>query len=155
MEQGPLSNTWLSKCGVFYQEEGKTYISAHNGTGAALVPGKVYVLTYGSVEKREVAVGNPATSTFAVMTGVAVAATPNGEIGWIQVGGICEAYVEGTTDVAAGDFLEVLNGENDFKKDGTARSTVSAAVAVDAQATDSAVLVTVNLINEQHTIAAS
>ena len=155
MEQGILSNLRLEKCGVIAQEDGKTYVSAYNGSGAALVVGKVYQLTYGYVEKQEIAIGTPATTTFSTKVGVAIAVTPDGAIGWLQTGGICEAYVEGTTDVAAGDFLEVLNSELNFKKDGSARTTVSAARAVDAQAANSAVLVTVNMINELHTIAAA
>lgn len=143
-------------CGLKLQTaDGKQYISAYNGTGGALTAGKVYVLAYDNAAGQEVQIAAPATSAFPVMTCVAVAATANGAIGWFQVGGLCESHVEGTTDVAAGDFLEVLNGENDWKKDGAARTTVSGAVAVDAQAADSAVKVTVMLINEQHTIAAS
>lgn len=98
----------------------------------------------------------PATTAFATETGVVCeAAAAAGTFVKVQTRGFAEAYVEGTTDVAAGDTLEVLDGENEFKKDGTAISTVTAAVAVDAQAADSNVLSTVYLIGRVHTIAAS
>jgi len=140
-------------CGQELTRDGKTYISAY--ASSALTLGKVYQLTYSQTAGQEVQTATPATIGGPTITAVARRAEKAGDIVWLQKGGQCEAYVEGTTDVAAGDFLEVLNGENDFKKDGSALSENSAAVAVDAQSDNSAVLVTVMLINKVHQIAAS
>ncbi|MBT4360900.1 MAG: hypothetical protein HOD11_08010, partial [Candidatus Marinimicrobia bacterium] len=38
-------------------------ITAYNGTGAALVIGKAYLLTYGGTEGQEVKIAAPATNT--------------------------------------------------------------------------------------------
>lgn len=137
--------------GSEYSEGGKQFVVCKSHD--ALAVGDVVVVAYNASGPVTAAA---ATSTFPVRTGVVIdEASAAGEQIVVQVGGLCEAYVEGTTDVAAGDFLEVLNAENEFKKDGASRTTVSAAVAVDAQATDGNVLSTVYLIPEQHTIAAS
>jgi len=149
-------STTQTRCGIrLALEDGTVFISAWNGTGGALTPGKVYGVGYAGVSGSEVRIVATATTTFDIKTCVAYTAAADSAITWVQVAGICEAYVEGTTDVAAGDFLEVLNAEADWKKDGAARTTVSGAVSLDAQADNSAVRVTVFLIEEQHTIAGS
>ena len=97
----------------------------------------------------------PATAAYPVFTAVALEAVAVDAIGYFQISGVVNAFIEGTTDVAAGDFLEVLNGENEWKKDGAARTLVSGAVALAAQAADSNVLTSVLLIGEGHNIAAA
>jgi len=138
----------------FTDKDGNTYISAYNETGGDIsAAGTVVTLGYSNdygVEAIAVA-----TTSFPVRTAVSLGAVSEHDLAWFQVGGEAEAGVEGTSDVAAGDFLEVLNGESAFKKDGSSRTTVSAAVAVDAQSENEVVVVTVRLINEQHTIAGS
>jgi hypothetical protein len=149
-------STTQTVCGIRLNlVDGRSFISAWNGTGGALTPGKVYGVGYSGVAGSEVRIVAAATTTFDIKTAVAFTAAADSAITWVQVAGTCEAYVEGTTDVAAGDFLEVLNTEADWKKDGASRTTVSGAVAIDAQATNSAVRITVFLIEEQHTIAGS
>lgn len=139
--------------GIEVEEDGKRYVSAYNETGSASAKGEVATIAYSNDYGTEVIAA--ATTTFPVRTAVGVKAYAQHELGWWQIAGEAEALVEGTTDVAAGDFLEVLNTETAFKKDGASRTTVSGAVAIDAQATNSAVLSTVRLIPEQHTIAGS
>jgi len=137
--------------GAELQVAGKQYFAAH--IGSAPTVGKVHVFDYTETTAQEVTAITPATETTARRSGIAVV-TGTG-LQWFQVGGLAEAFVEGTTDVAAGDFLEVLNTEQDWKKDATAIDVTSGAVAIDAQAADSAVLSTVFLINKIHTVAAS
>jgi len=130
----------------------KAFVCAYYA-GSSLAAGQPVTLSYGGAYP--VAIIEAATTAFAVKTGVATKAMTAAGYLWVQVEGLCEALVDGTTDVAAEDYLEVINSGTAFIKDGAARTTVSGAVAVDAQATDSAVKVTVYLIPEQHTIAAS
>lgn len=131
----------------------KTFLSAYNRVGAAVKQGQVatinYVTTYGTA-----AIAN-ATKTFPVRTGVFMYRQAADDLCWLQIGGKAKALVDGTTDVAAGDSLEVLNTGTAFVKDTTARSALSGAIALEAQAANEAVLVDVELIPEQHTIAAS
>lgn len=77
------------------------------------------------------------------------------EFMWCQVRGITKMLVEGTTDVAKDDYLEVLNTETSAKKDATTRSVNSIAIACEAQASNSAVLTTVQLLGDPVIIAAS
>jgi len=120
---------------------------------AAIAAGDVVVITHSSTGPLTVAA---ATSSVYQRIGVAVnAASGAGEWITVQLRGFAEASVEGTTDVAAGDFLEVLTTENDFKKDGAARTVYSGAVAVDAQPSATPTVVTVYLIGDPVQIAAS
>lgn len=74
----------------------------------------------------------------------------------VQTKGYAEANVEGTTDVTADDFLEVLATEDAFKLDhATTRSVNSVAVAVDAIADAGPTVVSVYLIGERAIVAAS
>lgn len=139
--------------GIEIQVGDKQYVSAYNETGSATVVGEVVILDYANDYGVKAIV--VATKTFPVRIAIARAIMADHVLAWFQVGGEAEAGVEGTDDVAAGDFLEVLNTELAFKKDGAARTTNSGAVAVDVQAADSIVVVTVRLINEQHLIAAT
>lgn len=146
----------LSKTGILFDIPDKDGegITAYNATGSTIAAGDVLVLTYGYASGTEVNASIPATSSVYQQIVVAIEAIASTAIGRFQKSGYCEAYVEGTTDVAAGDFLEVLNGENEFKKDGAARTVYSVARAVDAQALNSNVKVTVFLFGERTQIAA-
>lgn len=74
---------------------------------------------------------------------------------WCAVEGIVNALVNGATDVAVGNSLEVLNGADNFTKDGTARAGTSAAIAMEAYADATDALKSVQLTGEGNTIAAS
>lgn len=121
--------------------------------GSSLAAGQPVVIGYSHTYGKTAVVA--ATSAFAVRTAVATKAMSAAGYLWVQTEGTCEALIDGTTDVTAGDFLEVIDAGVAFIKDGAARTTVSGAVAVDAQAANSAVKVTVYLLPEQHTLAAS
>jgi hypothetical protein len=87
---------------------------------------------------------------------VCQAATAAAEQIVVQTKGYAEASVEGTTDVTADDFLEVLATEAAFKLDhATVRSVNSFAVAVDAIADAGPTVVSVYLIGERAIVAAS
>lgn len=119
-------------------------------------------LTVGAVVAIVPSTTGPVTSAPVALTGyqtigvVCQAATASGEYIKVQTKGYAEAAVEGTTDVAAGEFLEVLATEAAFKKDhATTRSVNSVAMAVDAQASNSAVVVSVYLFGERAIVASS
>ena len=134
-------------------------ITLFNDQASAIALGDVVVVGYDPDGSNGYTQGMQAlaaaTSSFVVFTAVALEAVAVDVIGYFQITGVVDAFVEGTTDVAKGDFLEVLNGENEWKKDGAARTTVSGAVALAVQAADSNVLTSVLLIGESHTIAAA
>lgn len=99
-----------------------------------------------------------AAATSSVYQHVVVATEDQGATAgfqWCVIEGECQALVDGTTDVAKDDFLEVLNTADGFTKDATTRSTNSAAIARAAQATDSDVLTYVYLTGERVLVAAS
>jgi hypothetical protein len=122
---------------------------------ASTAEGEVYVLSVSGTEAQSPSAVAVATSAFPVRTCVATEAQTAAGYQWVVIEGECDALVDGTTDVAEGDFLEVLNGADGFIKDGTSRTTVSAAIAREAQTTNADTLTKVTLIGEQHTIAAS
>ena len=116
--------------------------------------GDVAVLTFGYAKGSYLKATTPANSSVYQYVVVILETIASHAIGRVQVFGECEAFVEGTADVAAGDFLEVTNGKNEFYKDGS-RSVNSAAIAVDAQADAGNVLSTVFLLGDRVIIAAS
>ena len=131
--------------------DGKEYIAVYSDTKAA---GEVQQLTYLNTAGRELSAVDCASTAWATYTIVSIAVIGTAGLNWWQIGGLCEALVEGTTDVAAGDFLEVLNTEIAWKKDGTV-SANSGAVAIDAVTDAGPALATVFLINKSHVVAAS
>jgi hypothetical protein len=131
-------------------------VSLYNGTGGDLVVGEVVVIAYDDAAGAELCVATAATiAAPGVRTAVAAEAVTDDTFGLFYVGGLCQALVNGTTDVDAGDFLEVINGADNFIKDGTSRAITSAAVAVEAYTDATDALKWVVLIPEQHTIAGS
>lgn len=142
-----------SKAGIEIQIGDKQYFSAYNETAGSSVVGRPVTRDYSNDYGTEVIA--PATTNFPVTTAVTLNAVAEHALTWWQKAGDAEAFVDGdSVDVAAGDFLEVLNTGTAFVKDGAARTTVSGAVAIDAN-TAAAALKTVRLIPEPHTIAGS
>ena len=120
---------------------------------ASTVKGEILVKSFDGDNPVAVAA---ATATFRQV--VVVATVDQGATAgfqWCVVEGECEALVDGTADVAKGDFLEVLNGDDGLTLDGAGRTARSVAVAEEAQATDADTLTSVYLIGEGNTIAAS
>jgi len=128
-------------------------ISLYNATGSAVVVGEVVWIGYEETAAAEMVANVVANKTFPVRTAVALEAIADGDIGLFQIEGECEALVLGGA-VAAGDYLEAVASNVYFAEDGAARTTVSAAIALEAWATATAALKSVFLIGEQHTIAA-
>ena len=127
----------------------KQYISAYNLVGAAVVLGQPATIDY--IEVYGVgAIANADTGAIFVRTAVFVRAQAAGDLCWLQKGGEADALVDGTADVVVGDALEVIAAGTSFIKAASARDIASAAIALQAQAADSAVLVKVQLIPEQH-----
>lgn len=115
----------------------------YNGTGSALVANRPYLVTYAG---SSVTVENPRVTALAAVAGpyqvvIAEEAIPNGEWGWVCFQGYHDCGVEGTTDVAAGDFLKVAAGTSTsgLVKDGTSRTVESVAIACAAQASNAVV----------------
>jgi hypothetical protein len=120
-----------------------------NNTGGALVTGAVYMVAYGAAGK------NPQIIACAAVTAncyVCVATEAAADQTWTDVvmEGVVDAMVEGTTDVAAADFLKIVaaTDADAFIKDGTTKTTDSFAIALAAQAANSAVLTKVWLTGE-------
>ena len=140
----------------FVDKDGKVkqYISAYNLLGAAVAKGQPatidYIETYGVG-----AIANADTGAVFVRTAVFVRAQAAGELCWMQFGGEADALVDGTAAVVVGDALETIAAGTAFIKAASARDIASGAIALQAQAAASAVLVKVQLIPEQHANEAS
>ena len=75
---------------------------------------------------------------------------------WVVIQGVCQALVDGTTDVANGAFLEVLNAGTGFVLDHATAPTVNAmAIAREAVTADENTEAEVYLIGGRVPIAAS
>ena len=146
-----------TEAGLMVQQEGKTYVSIFNtGPSAALTAYQPYQFQYKSTALKHVDVKVPATLANAVnIIGVPQAAIADDAFGWVQIYGEAECLVDGTTDVAAGEYLEVINAGVAAIKEGTAISKGSFAVAIDAVTADAATQATVFLTGLQVEIAAS
>jgi len=96
-------------------------------THAALTKGQPYQITYGTTSGQELVSVAPATTTIFHYIGVPWRSESKGVLAWLQIKGPCDALVNGTTDVVAGDYLEVLNGGTYFVKDHATRTAKGAA----------------------------
>lgn len=131
-----------------------------NDQASAIAKGDVVVVGYDPDGTSGLAQGMqahaPATSTtIYAYTAIALEAVAVDAVGYFQVSGVCQAFVDGTADVVAGDFLEVLNGTNELIKEGTTKATGSVGIALEAQAEDSNVLISIYKIGERHFIQAT
>jgi hypothetical protein len=118
------------------------FVTAYSG--ATLTVGQVVALIAGVNGVTTAAVATLAAPGHVIGV-VCSAADSAGHWVKVQTKGFAEANVEGTTDVTAGDYLGVLNGESAFKKVGTAKTVNTSAVAIDAQTANSVVVVSVYL----------
>ncbi len=146
-------NTLGGVCGAIKVEGNREFIYAY--CAGAETRGNVRVITFDGDEETNPTAATPATSTVYQRVVVATQTTTAAGFQWYQYKGDAEALVEGTTDVAKDDFLEVLNTETSFKKDASSRSTNSVAIAQEAQAANSAVLTNIYLLGERSLVAAS
>jgi hypothetical protein len=124
---------------------------------ASAVKGEVYVVTYDGDE--ETCPKLIAAGTLAVYQEVAVVLADQGAsagFAWVQTKGKVKMLVEGTSDVAKDNYLEVLNTEKSAKLDhASVRSVNSVAIACEAQTTNSDVLTDVILLGGRVIVAAT
>lgn len=122
---------------------------------ASALKGEVYVVTHDGDE--ETCPKLVAAATLAVYQEYAVVLEDQGAtagFAWVQVKGKASVLVEGTTDVAKDDYLEVLTTEKSAKKDAVTRSVNSFAIACAAQIANSAVLTDCILLGAPAIVAA-
>jgi hypothetical protein len=123
---------------------------------AATAAGTPMVVTHDGDE--EVMVKGVAAATLAVYQEIAICPELVGssaEFKWGQVRGICQALVNGATDIAKDDYLEIINGADNFVRDSTARSVNSVAIACEAYADSTDALKTVQLLGDRVIVAGS
>ena len=134
----------------------REFISAYNCVGSDLVKGQVITIDYDQTYHCK-AIANATTgSEVYKLTGAPQTPVSTGALWWFQIGGKGKALVDGTAeDVAAGEALEVLNTGTAFIKAGAARELATGAIAGEAQAANSAVLIDVEFIPERHSIEAA
>jgi len=123
---------------------------------ATTAAGRPMVVTYDGDE--EVMVKGVAAATLAVYQEIVICPELIGsaaEFKWGQVRGICQALVNGATDIAKDDYLEIINGADNFVQDSTARSVNSVAIACEAYADSTDALKTVQLLGDRVIVAGS
>jgi hypothetical protein len=123
---------------------------------ATTAAGTPLVVTYDGDE--EVMVQGVAPATLAVYQEIAIVPTLQGAAAgfmWCQVRGICQALVDGTTDIAKDAYLELLNTETALVSDSTARSVNSVAIACEAYTLTPDALKSVQMLGDRVIVAAS
>jgi hypothetical protein len=127
-----------------------------NRSGGATVEGEVYTrdIKRSATESTTVrtALSNlvdPATANLAQPIAVAQGVVADDDSNLFVTKGRCKALVNGTTDVAAGDYLKTTNGSNAFSKATFAVGSVEFAYAraLEAQTADSNVLIEVEIFD--------
>lgn len=127
-------------------------IRLYNATGGAMVKGRVYKLAFdGDEETNPSAVAVVTLASVYQNVVVALEDVAATSWGWFAFQGYCDAFVEGTTDVAKDDFLTCNDATDDdaFIGDTTTRTVNSMAIACAAQAANSAVLTQVYLFGDR------
>ena len=120
----------------------------------------IELLTHGAVAKGEVyqmnmnnSTANPfitkavATAAYPEKVVVALEAIASGAVGCFQLYGMCDAFCEGTTDIVAGDYLQVTNGLAYFTTESTTKSVYSSAMALEAYTVAAAALKKIILLD--------
>lgn len=127
----------------------------YNPGGGALVKGQPYMIAYTGSPATSPGVIAPATSTPARQVVVAAEAIPAASWGWVYYAGWCDALVNGTTDVAVGDYLKITSGTSttSFIKDGATYSVNSLACAGAASTADSDNTTLIELLGEKGIVA--
>lgn len=123
---------------------------------AAVTAGTPFVLSYDGDEETNPKGVAPATNTtFQTLIVFPTKTATAAGWQWAQYKGDAEVLVDGTTDVAKDDFLEVINAGTALIKDATSRGVGSVAIAQEARTDNSAGLVNVYLIGDPVQIAAA
>lgn len=131
-------------------KEPQAQVRLINNSGGALVKNQVVLVEYtglGTTNPGVITVAAKTPNYYAVVATEAVAASA---FSWFVFQGYVDALVEGTTDVAAGDFLGLTaaTSTTGFLKDSASKTTKSFAIAHAAQTTNSNVAAKVFLIGE-------
>ena len=158
-----LSNDFPFQTETRNNSDGTLYkvVRAYNGTGSAATANACYVLRYDGDEETNpsiVAASTSVTGTTAInYVVVATDAIAAASFGWYAIHGVYDVLVEGTTDVAKDDYLELVQSTSAtaLVKDGTSLTINSVAIACAAQAANSAVATRCFLFGERITLAAS
>ncbi len=140
--------------GAIKRDGNKAYIYCY--VQASALAGQPLVLSFTGVPGASGT--NPGTATAAtssvyqliVVPPVAQGATAGFQ--WCQFKGDAQVLVDGTTDVAIGDFLKCTNTATSLSKDNTTRQTTSVAISQVAYTTNSAALKAVYLLGDRVTI---
>lgn len=123
---------------------------------ATTAAGTPMVVTYDGDE--EVMVKGVAAATLAVYQEIVICPELVGsaaEFKWGQTKGIASVLVNGTTDIAKDDYLEVINGADNLVYDSTVRSVNSVAIACEAYTDSTDALKTVQLLGDRVIVAGS
>lgn len=127
-------------------------VRLYNGTGSALVTGRPYAVEATGAEATQWQVITPAALAVYQHVVIALEDTPAASFGPFAVQGFCDAMVDGTTDVADLDYLDVTPGTSTtamIKDHSTVRSTASVARACEARTDNSAGLIRVQLLGDR------
>jgi len=148
------------QAGVTFNVANGKGITLFNDTAGAIAKGQIVLIGYDVDGNDGLLEGVQciacATNSFVIYTAVAMEIVAVDAIGYFQVSGVCSyALVDGTADVVAGDFLEVINAGEAMIKAGASRTLGSCAIALGAMATDAGTATPVLLIGEPHTIESS
>lgn len=144
------------QAGVMFNVSNGQGITLFNDTASPIALGDVVQIIYDVDGNNGLLEGmqceTPAATAWVTYTAIALEIVAVDAIGFFQVSGVCDAFVEGTSAVAKGDFLEVLDAENELKKEGTVRTANNTAIALAAQAAGSNVLISIYKFGEAHVI---
>lgn len=136
-------------------------IRAFNNTGAALVAGRPYVITWLGDETKNptVAVATASLTGTVALWSVVVAlhATADQTVDDFVLEGYCDCLVNGTTDVAISDFLRLVPATQSTSliKDAATMSNQSCAIACAASTANSDNTTRIYLMDVRTALAAS
>lgn len=128
----PLARKWVTYPGSTTGEQCLA-VRLYNGTGAAMVAGRVYRISFdGDEETNPKAVAVVTLANVYQHVCVALEATADAAWGWFAIQGYVDAFCNGdATDIAKDDFLTCNDATDDdaFIDDTTTRTVNSMAIA--------------------------
>lgn len=127
-------------------------VRLYNGTGSAQVTGRPYAVECTGAEATQWQTITPAALAVYQHVVIALEDVAAASFGWYAIQGFCDALVDGTTDVADLDYLDVTPGTSAtalIKDHSTVRSTASVARACEARTDNSAGLIRVQLLGDR------
>lgn len=140
-------NTLGGVAGARKVEGNREYFFVYVATGIA--KGQPRILAFDGDEETNPKDAAPATSTTVYQQVIFPTDTGANDFQWCQYKGDAYVLVDGTSDVAKDDFLEVLNAGTALVVDASSKGTGSIAIAQEARTTNSAGLTYVYLIGDR------